>query len=131
MFYFGYIACEIYDILESENFFVAEVYLQPPNDGLNSDEDSDSEEGTNLQHLSDSQLITHADFRINFGTHLTNSLEAECDDVENVNNLKNEAHSENEYNLEKEEDFNKVLENERSDLSKWLSKKKSPKCSEK
>ena len=77
------------------------------------------------------QLITHADFRINFGTHLTNSLEAECDDVENVNNLKDEAHSENEYNLEKEEDFNKVLENERSDLSKWLSKKKSPKRSEK
>lgn len=43
MFHFKYTASEVYDILESENFFDAEVYLQPSNDGLNSDEDSDSE----------------------------------------------------------------------------------------
>ena len=82
---------------ESENLFDAEVYLQPPNDAA------------------------QADFRIGFGTHIT-TLEAERDDVENVNDLQEEAHSENEDNLAKEEDFKNDLENKRSDLFKWSSK---------
>ena len=43
LFHFKYTASEVSDILESENFFDVEVCLQPSNDGLNSDEDSDSE----------------------------------------------------------------------------------------
>ena len=84
--------------------------MQPPNYGLNSDEDSDSEEGTDSQHLSADQLIAQADFRIDFGTRITNSLEAECDDIEKWRQLG------------KRENFSNVLENERSGLSKWLSK---------
>ena len=131
MFHFSYTASEVYDILESENFFDTEVYFQRANDGLNSDEYSDSGEGNDPQHLSADQLIAQGDFRINFGTHITNSLEAECDDVENVNDLQDEAHSQNEYNLEKEDDFNNILETERSDLSKWLLNKKPPNCAKK
>ena len=84
LLHFSYTASEDYDILESENFFDTEVYLQPPNYGLNSGEDSDSEEGTDSQHLSAGQLIAQADFRIDFGTRITNSLEAECDDIEKM-----------------------------------------------
>ena len=40
-----------FDILESENFFDAEVYLQQPNDDLNSGKDSDLEEETDPQYL--------------------------------------------------------------------------------
>ena len=45
--------------------------------------------------------------------------------------MQDEAHSENEDNLKKEKDFNKILETERSDLSKWLSEQKPPKCGKK
>ena len=38
--------------------------LQPPNDSLISDEDSDSEEGIDPQHLTAAQLIALADFRM-------------------------------------------------------------------
>ena len=102
-----------------------------PNDGLNSDKDSDSEEGTGPQHISAGQVIAQTDFRIDFGTHISNNLEAERDDVENVNNTQNEAHSENKDSLEKEEDFNNVKETEWIDLSKWFSKENPPKCVEK
>ena len=71
--------------------------------------------------VSASQLIAQADFRIDFGTHITNSLEAECDDVENVSDLQDEADLENEDNLEKQ-DFNIVSETQRSDLSGYQSK---------
>ena len=57
LFHISYTASEVYDILESENLFDAEEYLQSPNDGLNSKEDSDSEEGTDPQHLSAGQLF--------------------------------------------------------------------------
>ena len=57
-------------------------------------------------------------------THISYILEAERDDLENVNDVKEEDHSKKEDNLEKEENFNNDLENEKSDLSKWLSKQK-------
>ena len=79
LFHFSYSASDVYDIAELENFFDAEVYLQPPNDGLKSDEGSDSEEGTGPQHLSAGQIIAQSDFRIDFGIVITNSFEAECD----------------------------------------------------
>ena len=117
---YSYTASDINNILGSKNFFDAEVYLQRPNNDLNSDEDSDSEEKTDPS-LSESQLIAEADFRIDFGTHITNSLEAECDGVENVSDLQDEADLENEDNLEKQ-DFNIVLETQRSDLSGYQRK---------
>ena len=102
-----------------------------PNDGLNSDKDKDSEEGTGPTYISAGQVIAQTDFRIDFGTHITNNLEAERDDVKNVNDMQNEAHSENKDSLEKEEDFNSVLETKGNDLSKWFSKDNPPKCVEK
>ena len=64
LFYFNYTASKVSEILESENFLDAEVYLQPPNDGLNSDDDSDSKEETDPQRLSAGQLIAQADFKV-------------------------------------------------------------------
>ena len=103
MLHFSYTAGEVYDTVESESFFDAGVYLQLSNDGLNSDKDSYSEEGTDTQHFSAGQLTAQADFRIDFGTHITNSLESECDYIENVNDLQEDSYSENEDNLEKDE----------------------------
>ena len=68
-------------------FLVLKYIYNRPNDGLNSDEDSDSEEGTDPQHISADQLIAQTDFRIDFSTHITNSLEAECHNVENINDM--------------------------------------------
>ena len=77
LFHFSYI---VYKIFESENLFDIEAYLQPPNEGLNSDEDSGSEKRTDPEHLSSVQLIAQAHIRIVCSIHITNSVEAECDD---------------------------------------------------
>ena len=76
-----------YDIIESENLFDAVAYCSHQMILPNSEEGNDSEEETDLQHLSADQLVAQADLRIDIGTHITNSLEAECYDVENVKDL--------------------------------------------
>ena len=74
MFHFKCTASKAYEILETENFFDVGVYLQPPKNDLNSDEDSDSEERTDRQHLSDGQLISQADIRIDLVYMLLTAL---------------------------------------------------------
>ena len=61
------------------------MYLQPPNNGLDSDEDSDKEDGTDIQHLSVGQLNAPAECRIDFGSHVRESFDNEnkCSIVEN------------------------------------------------
>ena len=61
-----------------------------------------------IRNIFHHQLIAKADFRTDFGTYITNILEAECDDVENVKDLQEEAHSENEDNLERKKVFTMI-----------------------
>ena len=62
-------------MLEDDNFLDASVYISPPGDGIDSDEDSDTEEGCSANHLSASQLTAPAAFVINYGADTVNSLE--------------------------------------------------------
>ena len=62
------------DIHEFEDFFDADVLMQLSNNKQLSDEDSDTEEGTDVQHLSAGQLSTHADFRISFSSYVAGSI---------------------------------------------------------
>lgn len=57
LFYFSCSASVVYDILASEDLFDGNVYLQPPKEGLNSDEVSDSEEDADWQYLSAAILL--------------------------------------------------------------------------
>ena len=50
--------------MEDEGFFQADIYLPPPSNGNVSDQDSDAEEESSIQHLPPSILETAADFRI-------------------------------------------------------------------
>jgi len=119
----------VFDILESEDFFDANIYMQPPSNGQLSDEDSDDEEGTNSQHLSASQLMAPADFRIDFGSYVADSFEvAETvdDDVEvaepvDVSEYVEDAEVEREIPENEEETTAHPLLNE-----KWLSRQKPP-----
>ena len=62
-------------MLEEEEFLQADVFLSPPNEGLLSDEDSDDEEDVSAAHLSGPQLSATAEYRINYGNSVVNSLE--------------------------------------------------------
>ena len=62
------------DIHEFEDFFDADVLMQLSNNGQLSDEDSDTEEGTDVQHLLAGQRSTHADFRISFSSYVAGSI---------------------------------------------------------
>ena len=65
-------------MLEEEEFLQADIYLTPPNDGLLSDEDSDDEEGASADYLSGPQLSAAAEYRINYGNSVINSLETDA-----------------------------------------------------
>lgn len=67
-------------MLEDEQFVEASVYISPPGDGLESDEDSDVEEGCSANHLSSRQLTAPAEFVVNYGNENVNSLEEEEDE---------------------------------------------------
>ena len=62
------------DIHEFEDFFDADVLMQLSNNGQLSDEDSDTEESTDVQHLLAGQRSTHADFRISFSSYVAGSI---------------------------------------------------------
>lgn len=64
-------------MLEDEHFLEANIYLQPPEDGQASDEDSDLENGCNADHLSRPQLAAPAMFTINYGNQVKNSLQSD------------------------------------------------------
>ena len=64
-------------MLEEEDFIEAEVTMSPPGDGQNSDEDSDAEDGCQPDHLNAAQLTAAAEFRINYGSQVVNSLDTD------------------------------------------------------
>jgi len=64
---------------EGDNILEASVYLAPPGNGMESDEDSDTEEGYSADHLSSRQLNAPAEFVINYGSDNVNSLDEEAD----------------------------------------------------
>ena len=64
---------------DNADFVSADIYLMPPGDGRDSDEDTDSEEGSSANHLNATQLLAPAEFRVNYGTSIVNSLETESD----------------------------------------------------
>ena len=52
-FRIGFTFSEVVDVLEDDTLFQsANVFLMPPGDGDKSDEDSDNEEGANIEQLS-------------------------------------------------------------------------------
>jgi len=68
-------------MLEDENFVEASVYLQPPANGVDSNEDSDGEDGGSANHLSSQQLTAPAEYIINYGNNVINTLEASEDNM--------------------------------------------------
>ena len=66
---------EVIEMLEEEEFLQADVFLSPSNNGLLSNEDSDDEKGVSADHLSGPQLSAPAEFCINFGNSVENTLE--------------------------------------------------------
>jgi hypothetical protein len=64
-------------MLEDDNFLDAAVFLSPPCDGMGSDEDSDLEEGFSADHLSSGQLSAPAEFVIDYGSEIVNSMDEE------------------------------------------------------
>jgi hypothetical protein len=69
-------------MLDDDNFLEASVYLAPPGEGMDSDEDSDTEAGFSADHLSSRQLNAPAEFVINYGHAAVNSLDEEADSME-------------------------------------------------
>ena len=61
---------EVLDILETENFVDADVFMQPPNKWQLSDKDNHTEEGTDVQHLLTKQLSAPAHFWIDFASYV-------------------------------------------------------------
>ena len=85
-----YSISKVISMLEDDNFIDASVYLSPPRDGVDSDEDSDAEEGCSANHLSSGQLQAPAEFVTNYG-------------IDTVNNLENEVSASRYYNEEQPE----------------------------
>ena len=95
---------EALDILKSKDYFDADVFMQSPNNGQFSDEDSATKNGTDVQHLSAGPLSAPADLILDFGSHVADSIltqedrrhnfdEEEClskDELFNSMNLTNE-----------------------------------------
>lgn len=68
MFYFRYYTTrDLIDLVENEDFWSADVYITPPNDGIESKEDSDDDEApsANVNHLSGRQMQSEACAKIN------------------------------------------------------------------
>jgi len=71
---------DVIAMLEDDNFMEASIFLNPPGNGVESDEDSDVEDGCSANHLSSRQLTAPAEFTIKYGADNVNSLN---DDVDN------------------------------------------------
>ena len=116
--------------LNQRIYLLRSDFCNRPKEGLNSGRDSDSEEKTGPQNVSAGQVIAQTNFRIDLVTHIANSLEAQCHDVGNVNDMQTKVHLECKNHFEKKEDLNDVLETGRNYLSMWSLKENPPKCEE-
>ena len=79
---------EALQMLEYKGFFTkADIVIQPPGDGMESEEDSDGEKDNDTNQLSGNQLLTKADVRIEYGDGRTfNTLEKGKIENEEMNN---------------------------------------------
>ena len=76
-------ANEIIQMLEDdEHYLNADIFLTPPNGGMCSDEDSDGEETASANHLSGPQLSAQAQYRVNYGHAIVDSMLEEEDTLE-------------------------------------------------
>jgi len=66
---------DVIAMLEDETFVEASIFLNPPGNGSESDEDSDVEDGCSANHLSSRQLTAPAEFTIKYGSDNVNSLD--------------------------------------------------------
>ena len=71
-------------IVESEDFFDAEIFMQPLNNEQLSDEGNDTEKGTDVQNLSSGQHCALPDFRIDFGSYVVDSILTQEEKLHNV-----------------------------------------------
>ena len=79
--FFRFTLNEVLDHLEDEAFIRhMDIYITPPNDGNTSDQDSDTEEGTNVENLPAALLNTTAEFRADYGHEIVDSLAEPHDD---------------------------------------------------
>ena len=74
-----YATHDVLSMLEDEQFVHADVFLDPPGCGLESDEDGNMEDGCNADHFSGSKVSAAAQFHINYGDHIVNSREQNDD----------------------------------------------------
>ena len=95
-------------MLEEEEFLQADVFLSPPNEGLLSDEDSDDEEGVSAAHLSGPQLSATAEYRINYGNSVVNSLEFDASADEDAVTASTDVSDHDLSNLDSETEENSV-----------------------
>ena len=96
-------------MLEEEEFLQADVFLSPPNEGLLSDEDSDDEEGVSAAHLSGPQLSATAEYRINYGNSVVNSLEFDASADEDAVTASTDVSDHDLSNLDSETEENTFL----------------------
>ena len=71
-------------MLEDGNYVNANIFLTPLNGGMCSDEDSDREDTVFANHLSSTQLSAQAQYRVNYG-HLVSDSMLEEDNFKVVN----------------------------------------------
>ena len=67
---------------DDEHYLNAVIFLIPPNGGMCSDEDSDREETASANHLSGPQLSAQAQYRVNYGHAIVDSMLEEEDTSE-------------------------------------------------
>jgi len=83
-----YNAHEALQLLEDEGFFShADIAIQPPGDGLESEEDSGDEADNDPNHLSGNQLLANAEIHIDYGDNSTfgtidDQMDKKCDESE-------------------------------------------------
>ena len=75
-------------MFEYGSFFTeTDIVIQPPGDGMESEEDSSGEENNDANHLGGNQLLAEADVRIEYGDrHTFNTLEQDEIKNEEMNN---------------------------------------------
>ena len=100
--FFSYTTNEVLDLLDDDEFLQnVQVSINPPNDGNQSAEDSDLEDGGNVNHLPAGILEAPAEFKANrgnedirsdvnnddFSTHFDENQSAEAENDQNRGNI--------------------------------------------
>ena len=78
---------------DDEHYLNADRFLTPPTGGMCSDEDSDGEETASANHLSGPQLSAQAQYGVNYGHAIVDSMLEEEDTLEPVHEVSANNHS--------------------------------------